>query len=110
MRVWVVLGTGYPVVRKTFDDDASQEGEFDPKAGEIRIAAWMPIRRLWEVESHEVFHCCESAMDVERRLSELGLSDEMVEKVRELYAGTVVPVFVDTLERNGFLSRPAGEE
>jgi len=101
----VVLGTTIPVVIRKLRD--SVEGDWQYERGEIRISKRIAARRLWEVFAHEVFHACESATDIERRLQEeLDLTYGQARRVREVYAGTVVPVYLDTLERNGWLKRP----
>lgn len=105
IRVWNVQGTPYPVVRRKIADDL--EGEFVSWDGEIRVSEDVPPLRFWEVEAHEIFHACEYAQDLERRLKDdFGLPLPVIERIRELYAGSVVPVFLDTLERNGCLKRP----
>ncbi len=105
LRWWNILGTDYPVVRSDMED--GEEGEYDAKHGEIRVATAMPMHRFWECESHELWHAHEDVMNISRRLAdELGINAAQAEKVREIYAGTVLPVFLDTLERNGCLTRP----
>lgn len=108
-RFLSVLGTQYPVVRMRLKID--DEGEFDSDKGEIRISKKIAPHREWEVESHELFHVSEHVVDIPRRLTEeLGLTDTAVQRIREVYAGTVLPVYLDALERNGFLVRPRPSE
>ncbi len=106
MRSYKVLGTDYPVVRKKLPDGT--EGQFDAEKGEMQISKKIPSHREWEVESHELFHVAEHVVDIPRRLEkELKLTEDVVEFIREVYAGTVIPVYLDALERNGLLVRPA---
>ncbi len=108
LRIVVILGSHYPVVRAELAD--GEEGEFKSDVGEIRISPSIAPHRLWEVESHEIFHVAEHVMDIPRRLGEeLGLNETTIGRIREVYAGTVLPVFLDALERNGFLRRPRYE-
>jgi hypothetical protein len=105
LRVWNILGTLYPIIRKKLR--RGTEGHFDFERGRMVISTRIDEHRHWEVESHEVFHACEHAMNTHRRLcEELKLTPKQASKVSEVYAGTVIPVFLDTLERNGFLRRP----
>lgn len=105
VRVWNVLGTSYPVVRSELS--AALEGEYDPSHGEVRIAADIPAHRFWEVESHELGHVVAHAVGVGRSLCEaFGLSVDVANKIEEEWVARFVPVYLDTLQRNGYLTPP----
>ena len=105
IRTWNIQGTWYPVYRVKID--GNDEGEFDSWRGELRISEEVGASRFWNVEVHEVWHACEFEQDIERRLrDEFGFSTPVIERIRELYAGSIMPVFVDTLARNNLLTPP----
>lgn len=100
-----VLGTEYPLVRKKLPGD--DEGEFELPSAEVHLDREVVPVRAWDVANHELFHIAEFATDTPRRLRvELGLTEAQIEKIREVYAGTVLPVYADALERAGILQRP----
>lgn len=103
VRFWNVLGTIYPtIVRKLTKGD---EGEY--KKGEIRVADNTPPHLFWRTEGHEVFHVACDATGISITLQDVfGLSADVASRIEEEFAHRVLPVYNDTLERNGYLHPP----
>lgn len=102
VRTWNVLGTVYDVVRVPMPD--GEEGEHDEAIGEIHISEAFAPQLAWEIESHELGHVVERVVGYRRYLiDDLQLSEEQALRATERWLTTWLPVFLDTLERNGHL-------
>lgn len=106
VRTWNVLGTNYHVVRTELDGD-EEEGNCDIRGGELQVSPSVGANRFWEVESHEVGHRVWATIDMRRTLVDVfRLPAEVADKIEEECLTKFLPVLLDTLERNGCLSRP----
>jgi hypothetical protein len=106
--MWNVLGTRYPFLRKAMAED--DEGEHDEPSGTVHLSDKYAAHLTWEIESHELGHVVERIVGYRRYLiDDLGLADDVAMRIVERWFTTWLPVYLDTLERNGFLKPPRGE-
>lgn len=108
VRKWNVLGTVYPVIRMPMAE--GEEGEHDEAQGEIHVNATFGPTVSWEIESHELGHVVERVTGFRRYLiDDLGLTEDVALHITERWLNSWMPVMLDTLERNGFLTPPRGD-
>ncbi len=103
VRSWNVLGTNYPTILRKISKD--NEGEY--KKGELRVADDTPPHLFWRAEKHELFHAVCDAVGISITLQDtFGLSADLALKIEEEFNHKVMPVLLDTLERNGCHKQP----
>ncbi len=105
VRTWNVLGTLYPVIRMPMA--VGEEGEHEETEGAIHVSDAFAPHLTWEIESHELGHVVERLVGYRRYLiDDLGLSEDVALHITERWLTTWLPVYLDTLERNGCLRAP----
>ena len=93
------------------EDEPDLEGRHGVFLGdEARILITDEIDKTlrWRVLGHEIMHACNKYVGLELILHrQFGLTEQQAEDLEELICQIVSPIYLDALERNGWLKPPS---